>query len=139
MRYIKVLLLVLLFFFVMMFFVQNQSAFAEHVVLKMDLAFFPKMESVPMPIYTLMLICFVAGAFVVLLMLVWDRVIISGKLTASKRKVASLEKKLEKTAGELAKVNAEREASEEKLRADLADAENRLANALRLQSAEIVK
>ncbi|MBO4317896.1 MAG: LapA family protein [Mailhella sp.] len=139
MRYIKVLLLVLLFFFVMLFFVQNQSAFAEHVILRMDLGFLPKMESVPMPIYTLMLICFVLGAFVVLLMLVWDRVIIAGKLTASKRKVASLEKKLEKTVSELAKISSEREASEEKLRADLADAENRLANALRLQGSEIVK
>lgn len=96
MRYVKVLLLVVLFFLVMMFFVQNQSVFSQSMGLKLDLLFIPPMESAPLPFYTLLLICFLLGALCTLLMLVWDRLTISARLTAANMRIRSLEKELQK-------------------------------------------
>ena len=92
MRYIKVLLLVLLFFFVMLFFVQNQAAFSQVTPLKLDLMFIPAMQSAPLPLYSLMLFCFVFGALCTMAMLVWDRLTIGTKLTFANMRVRSLEK-----------------------------------------------
>ncbi len=96
MRYVKVLLLVVLFFLVMMFFVQNQDVFSQAMGLKLDLLFLPPMESAPLPFYTLLLICFLLGALCTLLMLVWDRLSISAKLTMANMRIRSLEKELQK-------------------------------------------
>ena len=98
MRYIKVFLLVLLFLLVMMFFVQNQTSFSDPVVLRFDLLFLPPLESMPLPLYVLMLCCFGIGAVVVLIMLLWDRIVIAGRLSLAKRTVSSLEKKGRKPA-----------------------------------------
>lgn len=96
MRYIKVLLLVLLFFFVMLFFVQNQAAFSQAMPLKLDLLFVPPMQSAPLPLYSLMLFCFVLGALCSIAMLIWDRVTLGTKLTFAHMRVRSLEKDLVK-------------------------------------------
>lgn len=96
MRYVKVLLLVVLFFLVMMFFVQNQGVFSQAMGLKLDLLFIPPLESAPLPFYTLLLICFLLGALCTLLMLVWDRLTISAKLTMANMRIRSLEKELQK-------------------------------------------
>lgn len=96
MRYVKVLLLVVLFFLVMMFFVQNQGVFSQEMGLKLDLLFIPPVESAPLPFYTLLLICFLLGALCTLLMLVWDRLTISTKLTMANMRIRSLEKELQK-------------------------------------------
>jgi len=97
MRYIKVFLLVLVFFLVMMFFVQNQASFAEPVTLRLDLMFLPPMDSMPLPMYSIMLICFALGALVVLAMLMWDRMAITGQLALARRKIKALEKQIQKT------------------------------------------
>lgn len=96
MRYVKVLLLVILFFLVMMFFVQNQAVFSQVMSLKLDLLFIPPMESAPLPFYTLLLVCFLIGALCSLLMLIWDRLTISAKLTMANMRVRSLEKEVQK-------------------------------------------
>ena len=127
MRYIKVFLLVLVFFFVMMFFVQNQGSFSEPVVLRLDLLFLEPMESIPMPLYSLMLICFTLGGLMVLPLLMWDRMTTTGCLAGARRRIASLEKQLkaahESADAEKEKLNAEKA----ELQAALEAAEQRAA------------
>ncbi|MBQ4616025.1 MAG: LapA family protein [Mailhella sp.] len=108
MRYIKVFLLVLLFFVIMMLFVQNQAQFSDAVTLKFDPMFAPAMESIPLPRYALLLICFALGAFVVLAMLLWDRLSLSSRLAAARRRGNSLQKQLDKANAQLAKVTEEK-------------------------------
>ena len=94
MRYLKVFFLVVIFFLVMMFFVQNQASFSDPVTLKFDPMFAPVVTSIPLPRYSLMLICFALGAAVVLAMLLWDRVTLTSRLAASRRRISALQKKL---------------------------------------------
>ncbi len=143
MRYLKVFLLVLIFFVVMMFFVQNQASFADPVVLKLDLFFIEPIETIPLPLYSVMLICFALGAFIVLLMLMWDRLTLSSRAMAARRRAAGLEKKLTKLEGELAQLNAKyadmntkHTESENKLKADLEAAEKRLDTVMRAAETE---
>ena len=136
MRYIKVFLLVLVFFVVMMFFVQNQASFADPVTLRLDVLFLPPMESLPIPLYAIMLACFAAGAILVLLMLIWDRIVITGRLTAAHRKVTSLEKKLAAATDAQARLEKERAEVETKLQKQLEDAEQRVNTALRAAGAQ---
>ncbi len=109
MRYFKVLLLVVLFFLVMLFFVQNQASFADPVVLKLDLMFLPIMESMPLPLYAIMLICFTLGGLIVLLMLLWDRLSLSARCSSAKMKVTTLEKRIEKAEKALEKAQLDKE------------------------------
>jgi uncharacterized integral membrane protein len=103
MRYIKVFLLVLFFLLVMMFFVQNQASFSDPVTLRLDLLFLTPVESIPLPLYSIMLICFAMGALSVLLMLIWDRMTIMFRLSSLKREKNALGKKLEKLQADLDK------------------------------------
>ncbi len=132
MRYVKVLFLVLLFFLVMMFFVQNQGVFSQAMSMKLDLLFTPPMESAPLPFYTLLLVCFLLGALCTLLMLIWDRLSMSAKLTMANMRIRSLERELQKTgkareAIESKVIDAESRAADAETRA--ADAETRAAEA----------
>lgn len=131
MRYVKVFLLILIFFVVMMFFVQNQASFADPVTLRLDLLFLPPIESLPVPMYAIMLACFTLGALLVLLMLVWDRIVISGRLSGAHRKIVALEKKLKVSAEAQAKLEGERNEVETRLQQQLEDAEKRVNAALR--------
>ncbi len=131
MRYLKVLLLVCVFFLVMMFFVQNQASFADPVILRADLFFLPAMESIPIPLYSLMLICFALGALLVLLMLMWDRITLTGKLTKARRRAIALQKKVEKLAESLQKAEEEKTLAQQKMKDELKLAEQRVAAALR--------
>ncbi len=115
MRYLKVFFLVVLFFLVMMFFVQNQASFSDPVTLKFDPMFAPVVTSIPLPRYAIMLICFALGAAVVLLMLLWDRVTLTSRLSASRRRNASLKK-------QLAAVTAEKDKLVEAIKAAEAEA-----------------
>ena len=109
MRYIKVFLLVLLFFVVMLFFVQNQEQFSNAVSLKFDPMVIPQITTPPVPRYALLLICFTFGALVVLAMLGWDRITLGTRLSASRHRVSSLQKQLEKAKEEIAQLKAEKE------------------------------
>lgn len=131
MRYIKVFLLVLVFFVVMMFFVQNQASFADPVALRLDMLFLPPMESTPVPIYAIMLACFALGAVLVLLMLVWDRIVVTGRLSAAHRKITALEKKLTVASDAQIRMEKEHAEVEMKLHKQLEDAEQRVNAALR--------
>ncbi len=131
MRYIKVFLLVLVFFVVMMFFVQNQASFSDPVTLRLDVLFLPAMESMPIPLYAIMLACFAVGAVLVLLMLIWDRIVVTGRLSAAHRKITALEKKLAAATETQARLEKERAEVETKLQKQLEDAEQRVNTALR--------
>ena len=122
MRYIKVFLLVLLFFVIMMLFVQNQASFSDAVTLKFDPMFAPAMQSIPLPRYALLLICFAMGALVVLAMLLWDRLTLSSRLGAARRRGNSLQKQLDKANAQIEKLTAEKVKAE----ADLAAAQEAL-------------
>ena len=122
MRYIKVFLLVLLFFVIMMLFVQNQASFSDAVTLKFDPMFAPAMQSIPLPRYALLLICFAMGALVVLAMLLWDRLTLSSRLGAARRRGTSLQKQLDKANAQIEKLTAEKAKAE----ADLAAAQEAL-------------
>ena len=112
MRYIKVFLFVLLFFLIMMLFVQNQASFSDPVTLKFDPLFAPAMESIPLPRYALLLICFALGAGLVLAMLVWDRLSLSSRLAVATRRGNSLQKQLDKANAQIEKLTAEKAAAE---------------------------
>ena len=112
MRYIKVFLFVLLFFLIMMLFVQNQASFSDPVTLKFDPLFAPAMESIPLPRYALLLICFALGAGLVLAMLVWDRLSLSSRLAVASRRGNALQKQLDKANAQIEKLTAEKAALE---------------------------
>ena len=112
MRYIKVFLFVLLFFLIMMLFVQNQASFSDPVTLKFDPLFAPAMESIPLPRYALLLICFAMGAGLVLAMLVWDRLSLSSRLAVATRRGNALQKQLDKANAQIEKLTAEKAALE---------------------------
>ena len=123
MRYIKVFLFVLLFFLIMMLFVQNQASFSDPVTLKFDPLFAPAMESIPLPRYALLLICFAMGAGLVLAMLVWDRLSLSSRLAVATRRGNSLQKQLDKANAQIEKLTAEKAAVEAAAKAEAAPAE----------------
>lgn len=142
MRYLKVLLLVLLFFFVMLFFVQNQPAFSTSMPLKLDLMVNGWVfESKPLPFYTLLLVCFLLGALITLLMLVWDRMSLSTKLTFTSMRARGLEKDAgrfrkaaEMSDSKIAELNtrlAELDRANKDLQGKLKEAENRAKEAER--------
>ena len=122
MRYINVFLLVLLFFVIMMLFVQNQASFSDAVTLKFDPMFAPAMQSIPLPRYALLLMCFAMGALVVLAMLMWDRLTLTSRLGAARRRGNSLQKQLDKANAQIEKLTAAKAQAE----ADLAAAQEAL-------------
>ncbi|MBR3880333.1 MAG: LapA family protein [Mailhella sp.] len=117
MRYIKVFLLVLLFFVIMMLFVQNQASFSDSVTLTFDTMFGPTFKSIPMPRYALLLISFALGALLVLAMLLWDRLSLSSRLGAARRRGNSLQKQLDKANAQIAKLTEDKKKFEADLEA----------------------
>ena len=101
MRYVKVLLAIVFFYFVMLFFVQNQESLSQTMHLKLDLMFAPPMQSMPLSVYMLSLICFLLGGICTLIMLLWDRLSISASLSGSRRKLKAAEKDLAKSSDDL--------------------------------------
>ncbi len=94
MRYLKVLALVVFFFFSMLFFVQNTEVLSNDLSLKLDL-FQMHLQTAIFPFYLLILLSFVAGAFLTLAYFFLEKVRLSSKVRAGKAKIASLEKELE--------------------------------------------
>ncbi len=132
MRYLKVFLMVVILFFIMMLFVQNMSSFSEPVTLKFDPMFFPAVTSIPLPRYSLLLISFAIGAALVLFMLMWDRVTLTSRLSAARRRVASLEKKLKTADDEKEKLLAALEnakVAEEEAKTEIASLETKFKTA----------
>jgi len=87
MRYLKIFFVILGFFFSMMFFLQNQTVLSSLIVLNMDMIFLGPMLTEPIPLYSIILIAFTAGAILVLLIFIWERLNLSRQLSSSKKKV----------------------------------------------------
>lgn len=132
MRYIKVFLLVLLFFVIMMLFVQNQASFSDSVTLTFDTMFGQSFKSMPIPRYALLLMSFALGAVLVLAMLLWDRLSLSSRLGAARRRGNSLQKQLDKANAQIQKLTAEKD----KAAAELAAAQEALKEAVAAAKAE---
>ncbi|WP_457571267.1 LapA family protein [Desulfovulcanus sp.] len=93
MRYLKVIILVLIFFFSMLFFVQNTELLSTSLTLKLD--FLGKhYESQEIPIYLLILIAFVLGAFISLFYFLAEKIKLSQQLRTYRNKIANLEKEV---------------------------------------------
>ena len=118
MRYIKVFLFVFIFFLVMMLFVQNQASFSDDVTLKFDPMIMPTLTSMPIPRYALLLICFALGAGLVLAMLIWDKLSLSGRLAAARHQVSSLQKQLDKAQSQIEVLKEEIQKATEENTAD---------------------
>ena len=73
----------------------------------------------------------IGGAVLVLLMLIWDRIVVMGRLSAAHRKITALEKKLAVATDAQVRLEKERIEVETKLQQQLEDAEQRVNTALR--------
>ena len=94
MRYIKVLLLVLIFFFFAVFVVQNNAVLGQKVSFCLDLFMMPPLESIPLPLYFVLLTALLLGALVCLLFLAGDRIRMSMALRRAKKKIGVLEREV---------------------------------------------
>ncbi|MCG8530820.1 MAG: LapA family protein [Desulfovibrionales bacterium] len=93
MRFIKVLLLVVVFFLCMVFFQQNTAELSQVITLKVDLLY-KAWESIPLPIYFLILGAFVLGAFVVTFFFILERVRLGSAVRKARKQVKKLEKEV---------------------------------------------
>ena len=95
MRYLKVLLMILLFFLLTLFFMDNLAAFTYKLPLTLDLRILPAISTEqPIPCYFLLLGCFLLGSIFTLVMLVWDRLSLSTRLSLCRIRANGLEKDL---------------------------------------------
>ena len=93
MRFIKVLMLVVIFFLCMVFFQQNTAELSQVITLKVDLLY-KAWESIPLPIYFLILGAFVLGAFAVTFFFILERVRLGSAVRKARKQVKKLEKEV---------------------------------------------
>lgn len=91
MRFIKVFLLVLVFFLFTVFVTQNNEVLGQNISFKFDMFFLPHLQSIPLPVYFILLISFFIGALVCLLFLFSDRVKNFFALHRAKKRIQVLE------------------------------------------------
>jgi len=93
MRFIKVLLLVVVFFLCMVFFQQNTAELSQAITLKVDLLY-QSWETIPLPIYFLILGAFVFGAFAVTFFFLLERVRLGSAIRKARKQLKKLEKEV---------------------------------------------
>lgn len=94
MRYIKVVLLVLIFFFFAIFVAQNHGLLGQDISFRLDLFVIPPLESIPMPLYFVMLIALVLGALVCVLFLAGDRIKMTFAMHRANKRINLLEQEV---------------------------------------------
>ena len=94
MRYIKVVLLVLVFFFFAIFIAQNHSLLGQSVSFRLNLLVVTPLESIPMPLYFVLLITLILGALVCVLFLAGDRIKMSFALYKANKRINVLEQEV---------------------------------------------
>ncbi len=94
MRYIKVVLLVLIFFLFAVFVVQNHAVLGQDVAFHLNLFVLPPFESIPLPLYFVMLMALLLGALVCVLFLAGDRIKITFALRRARKKINTLEREV---------------------------------------------
>lgn len=91
MRYIKIVLLVLIFFFFAIFIIQNNELLGQNISFRLDLFVIPPLESIPLPLYFVVLITLLLGALVCVLFLAGDRIKMSFVLRRANKRINLLE------------------------------------------------
>ena len=94
MRFIKVLLLVLIFFFFTIFVIQNHAVLGQSLSFRLDFFVLPVYESIPLPMYFIVLIAFLTGGLVCLLILLGDRIKVAFALHKARKRVNVLEQEV---------------------------------------------
>lgn len=94
MRYIKVILLVLIFFFFAIFVVQNHGLLGQEISFRLDLIVIPPLESIPLPLYLVLLVTLVLGAFICVLFLAGDRIKMTFALHRANKRINVLEQEV---------------------------------------------
>ena len=91
MRYVKVLILALFFFLCLVFLFQNQNVLSQKLTLELNLLAIPKMTSIELPFYFIILVSFLAGCVMALLLLLWDRMRLSAHILQQTWRISNLE------------------------------------------------
>ena len=94
MRFIKVFLLVLIFFFFTCFVSQNHTVLGQNLSFRLDFFVLPVYESIPLPLYFIVLIAFLVGALVCLLILLGDRLRAGFALRKARKRINVLEQEV---------------------------------------------
>jgi len=93
MKYIKLLLLAAFFVISMLFFFQNTVVLSDAVILRLDL-YWEKFISRELPLYVIMLGCFVIGVIATMLHFIADKLRMNSELKKRAIKIRMLEKEL---------------------------------------------
>lgn len=104
MRYIKVLLIVVVFFLGFLFLIQNQAPLTQKLTLELDLLVIPKMTSIELPFYFVVLGGFIVGALLSLLLLLWDRMRMQAKLMRANWRSNAIESQNRKLLAQMEKL-----------------------------------
>ena len=99
MRYVKVLILALFFFLCLVFLFQNQK-----LTLELNLLAIPKMTSIELPFYFIILVSFLAGCVMALLLLLWDRMRLSAHILQQTWRISNLENENHKLVEDMGKL-----------------------------------
>ena len=104
MRYVKVLILALFFFLCLVFLFQNQNALSQKLTLELNLLAIPKMTSIELPFYFIILVSFLAGCVMALLLLLWDRMRLSAHILQQTWRISNLENENHKLVEDMGKL-----------------------------------
>ncbi len=93
MRYLKVLCLITLFFVSMLFLVQNTDVLLQTITLQLEL-FSWHISSVPVPLYLLILLAFVAGSLLALIYCFGEKIRLAKELRGVRKTIKKQEQEL---------------------------------------------
>ena len=124
MRYVKVLILALFFFLCLVFLFQNQNVLSQKLTLELNLLAIPKMTSIELPFYFIILVSFLAGCVMALLLLLWDRMRLSAHILQQTWRISNLENENHKLVEDMGKLaNADEVVAYQKVAASKSDLE----------------
>ena len=93
MRYLKVLVLLVVICLLAFFFTQNTAVLTQEIAFSMDF-FVQKIASAPLPIYALMIGCFVLGTIMSMFYFMCDKIRTSSQNREYSARIAELEEEL---------------------------------------------
>ena len=94
MRFIRVFLAICVFFLAVIFVVQNSEFLGQTTQFKLDLFVTGARQTIPLPLYFVILAAFLLGGFAAIFFLLCDRIRLGFKLGSAKRKIKRLEREL---------------------------------------------
>ena len=94
MKYVRITIYALVFVLAVVFIQQNLEYFAQDITIRLNLHYF-RFSSMPIPIYVLLLLSFLAGVIIASLYGVMDRIRTKSRLRSECRERARLQKELE--------------------------------------------